>query len=254
MTNMLHASHIHPCWHLQRQRMIGFPSVQAAFMSDANVDDFLDRVDIGQELAIECGTALQLEVDGVDTRVASQFVGMEADRFLIVRTPTMSQFGGISIKLYTGNRVVVRYVFDGSVYGFETTIMDSISSPVRLLFLAYPKVINERNIRSNRRVHTTLPATVELGDQSAEGTITDISLKGCQLAIRSDRLPESAAAKVGDAIALTLQLPGVAGELNLSGTIKNTGSEGKAAQFGVEFGELDENVLLAIDSYVKLSF
>jgi len=165
----------------------------------------------------------------------------------------LSQLGGVGVKLFGGNRVVVRYVYRGTVYGFETTIMDSISSPFRLLFLTYPRVVSERNIRSNRRVNTLLPARLGPETDAAEGTVTDISIAGCQLEIPNDRLTESVNISIDAECILMLQLPGVAGDFQIRGKLKNVNKDAKLTRLGIAFEELDENVQLAIDAYVKQS-
>lgn len=222
-------------------------------MSKSNVDDILEDGDEDRHFDVDFGTELQLEIGGVDPRLRSIFVGMERGRFIVVRTPTMSELGGIEVKLFGGNRVVVRFVYSGTVFGFETSIIEAVSSPFRLLYLAYPKVVNERNIRSNRRVNTTLPAKLGSGENTCDGTVTDISITGCQFETRTGRIPDSLGARVGSDIDITLQLPGVAGEFQITGQIKNIRKEGKNTELGVAFGDLEENVQLAIDEYVKLS-
>jgi hypothetical protein len=175
----------------------------------ANVDAFLDDLDVGRRIAIDFGTELQLEIDGVAGRVRSELVGMEHGKYLIVKTPTVAHLGGIGGKLYAGNRVVVRYVFGGSVYGFETSVIDAIATPVRVVFLTCPKVVNERNIRSNRRIETLLPARIALGDQSAEGTVTDISTSGCHFGTKMHKgaAPFVVKNAVDKDVELSVQLP-----------------------------------------------
>ena len=222
-------------------------------MGDGNAGDYLDELAVGARLAVEIGTEMQLEIDGVSSRIRSQLIGMEPNEYMIVKTPTLSQFGGISVKLYSGNRVVVRYVFGGSVYGFETSIIESISSPYRLLFLKTPKVVSERNIRANRRMNTTLPGRVIAGDSVIEGTITDISIEGCRFEARRNKDAAAPLEELGTAIDIALQLPGVSGELSLKGIIRNVRKDGDSLELGLAFSGLDENAQLSIDSYVKLS-
>ena len=223
-------------------------------MSKSQVEQHLDELDFDQRLSADFGTELQLEIDGVSMRLPTTLVGMDAGRFLIVRTPTASQLGGVGIKLFSGNRAVVRYIYRGSVYGFETTIIDAVSSPFRLVFLAYPKVVTERNIRSNRRVNTSLPARLGEGEEAPGGLITDISIAGCQLEIRNDKLGEAQdALKPSSEVAMTMQLPGDSGEYRVHGTIRNRQRREQTTEFGIAFGELEEDVQLAIDGYVKLA-
>lgn len=222
-------------------------------MSKASVSDFLDSIETRPHVEGEFGTEIQLEIDGVASRLQTQLIGIDTDRILIVKTPTMSQIGGINVKLFPGNRVIVRYVFEGVVYGFETAIVEAISSPLRLLFLAYPKLVTARTIRSNPRVNTSLPARLKAGEAGADGTVTDISISGCQLEIRRQHLPETAKLAVDAEVELTLQLPGVSGDFQIRGKLRSLRTGERKLEAGISFGELEEQVQLAIDAYVKLA-
>lgn len=222
-------------------------------MSKASVSDLLDSIETRPHVEGEFGTEIQLEIDGVASRLQTQLIGIDTDRILIVKTPTMSQIGGINVKLFAGNRVIVRYVFEGVVYGFETAIVEAISSPLRLLFLAYPKLVTARTIRSNPRVNTSLPARLKAGETGADGTVTDISISGCQLEIRRQHLPETAKLAVDAEVELTLQLPGVSGDFQIRGKLRSLRTGERKLEAGISFGELEEQVQLAIDAYVKLA-
>lgn len=222
-------------------------------MSKASVRDFLDSLETRPHVEGEFGTEIQLEIDGVASRLQTQLIGIDTDRILIVKTPTMSQIGGINVKLFAGNRVIVRYVFEGVVYGFETAIVEAISSPLRLLFLAYPKLVTARSIRSNPRVNTSLPAKLKAGETGADGTVTDISISGCQLEIRRDHLPSTAKLDVDADVELMLQLPGVGGDFQIRGKLRSLRTGERKLEAGISFGALEEQVQLAIDAYVKLA-
>jgi Flagellar protein YcgR/PilZ domain len=223
-------------------------------MGQANVDDYLDKLDLGQRIAIGFGTELQLEINGVEGRMRSELIGMEHGKYLVVKTPTVAHLGGIGGKLYSGNRVVVRYVYGGSVYGFETSVIDAITTPVRLLFLTCPKVVNERNIRSNRRIETLLPARILTGDQDTEGTVTDISTSGCHFKTKTNRGEQSAVRdEVDQELELSVQLPGLPGDLRLRGKLKNVRKEGGHVELGVAFVDLDDDTQAKIAAYIELT-
>ena len=218
-------------------------------MNDAKVDDFLDGLNLERSVSADFGTEMQIELDGVSSRLKTQFVGMEEGKYLIVKTPGAGPLGGIAVKLFAGNRVVVRYVHRGSVFGFETTIIDSLNSPACLLFLAYPKVVTERGIRSNPRVHTSLPARIGSGEAVNTGTITDISISGCQLEARISSGSMSVNPETD--ISFAVKLPGISGDLELKGTIRSAEKGEKSVRLGIQFSELAEDVQSAISEYIE---
>lgn len=224
-------------------------------MSDKNTEGHMDDLDIGKRIAIEFGTELQLEIEGVVPRARTELVGMEPGKYFIVKTPSLSQLGGVSGKLFPGNRVLVRYVYRGSAYGFETTVMDAISTPVRLLFLTCPRVVVERNIRTNRRIDTVLPAKVTSGNQVVEGTVTDISVTGCHFRAKAAKGGTQASLldDLNKEVSVSVQVPGVQGELTIAGKLKNVRKDHACAEAGIEFGELDATLKSKIEAYVESS-
>jgi hypothetical protein len=221
-------------------------------MSEDTVDSHLDSLQVGADITAGIGTEFRLQIEGVEARLTSKLVGIRSGEYLIITTPSLSQLGGVGFKLFPGNRVVVRYVDRGTVFGFETSIIEAISSPFQLIFLRAPTVVVDREIRSNRRIHTSLPARIE-SDPEITGVVTDISISGCHFEVRShDALPDGLG-KVGAEIILHLKLPGVAGEISAKGTLRNVQKQGAGMALGVAFAEMEENYQLAIDEYVKLS-
>ena len=216
-------------------------------------ENHFDKLDVSAEVSIETGAELQLQINGVEPRVSSKFIGMVQGEYLIIKTPTLSELGGLEVKLYTGNQVIVRYIHQGSVYGFETSIIDSISSPFRLLFLRSPTVIIDRNIRSNKRINTALPGRVQSDEGSLEGTVTDISITGCHFVSKRGQKATKDLKTVGGEVSVFLQLPGVEGELSLTGALRNVRETDAGLHIGIAFRELDENAQLSIDEYVKIS-
>ena len=99
---------------------------------------------------IDIGTKLYLDIDGVSFSVTSIFVGMLKDEFLIITLPR--RYKNIQNKLFRGNKMVVKYLFDGSVSAFQTSVIEMITNPIKALAVEYPKVVRSRNCGWSREI------------------------------------------------------------------------------------------------------
>jgi len=119
------------------------------------MSDFFDQAK-GFKLAIEYGAKIRLEIAGVIAPLESRMVGMEND-FIIVTAPPNPQ-GVLDHKLFQGNELVVRYLSRGTVYSFQTKMHSVITSPIPLLFLMYPKIVQRNELRGRERISCMIPA------------------------------------------------------------------------------------------------
>jgi hypothetical protein len=220
-------------------------------MSEDSADSHADRSPVGAAISAGIGTQFRLQIDGIEPRLSSTLVGIGSGEYLIVTTPGLTDAESTG-KLSPGNRVVVRYLDRGSVFGFETSIIEAISTPFPLIFLKAPTLVVDREIRSNRRVDTALPARIE-SDPEITGVVTDVSISGCQFEVRSQAPLPDGLYKVGAEIIVHFKLPGIAREIGAKGTLRHAQTKGGKVALGVAFAEMEESDQLAIDEYVKLS-
>lgn len=89
-------------------------------------------------MAINIGTQFQLDISGIDKRLFSELVGMEEGKFLIVKMPEEYHQKNMGSFVSNKKEIVVRYLENGVVYGFETYIMKAIYDPSELLFIDFP--------------------------------------------------------------------------------------------------------------------
>jgi hypothetical protein len=161
------------------------------------------------------GMPLQIEIGGVSIKMRSISVGMLIDQFLIIKYPDTGTFGSIQSRIFKGNKITVRYIAGGDVFGFELELIEMITSPIRLLFISYPTFVAKQSLRSNRRIECSIPARLK-GHRTDDdgifddGIITDISTGGCRFTLLKEspeqKLPEI---NTGGNIVLHMELPGV---------------------------------------------
>lgn len=207
------------------------------------------------------GIPLQLEIGDVSVKMNSVSVGYMADTCLIVKYPNTGGFGSISNKLFKGNKITVRYVDNGSVFGFQSELLGVATEPVRLLFLGYPELIARHSLRATKRVGCCLPADLLIDhlkqkDFAPEafqgGVVEDISESGCNYRMIRDfpdvPLPTIL---VGDEVTLSLRLPGSENEVQLRGDVRRIERDARRVGVGIHFQQIGEDKKKEILDYIS---
>lgn len=141
------------------------------------------------------GKSIDLQLNGLNSvRIKPTVVGIDLGRYLLVKFPSKLNSADYKDVLLKGNSVVVRYILEGEhgeCVAFSTTIQHILFTPERLIFLNYPKRIENRQLRTFQREKTHLPAQISLhktGDtltgNCIAGYIVDISSRGCQFSFK----------------------------------------------------------------------
>ena len=186
---------------------------------------------------------------------AARLLGWSDHNFLLTELPFSD---GRAIEFRPGNPCIVRFVESGRVFGFRTETIRGQFAPVPLLFVTFPREIEELCLRRSPRIAVTLNARLRLTmgtDAPVEGVVRDLSLSGCRVELTSPQL----APLQGAAIALDLDLPGVGALAGLQGVIRNISCKNSRADtegtlvLGVEFEfqHTDPGAPAAVEHYVN---
>lgn len=203
-----------------------------------------------KNLLLGIGTDLLVHIGGVETRLRSSLVGLKPDEYLVIETPKVS---GIEATLYDGNKITVIFMLAGTVYGFEASILNTVSNPARLIFISFPDTVASHELRESHRLNCYLPAVINLeGDDTGyDGIILDISRLGCSFNTVSVPREKSQQFQLGGRVHLTFELPGVEGKQIFFGKIKNLNLDERIISIGVQFDGLDEVIQGKIDAYIE---
>ncbi len=207
-----------------------------------------DKDSKGTRLSLEMGGVLLIQFQGIEDRFKVSFVGMEADDFLIVRTPA-SPF--LKEHLLPGNQVTVRFIHLGNAYGFRSSILSHITNPVPLLFLSYPQQIETLNLRKARRIACLIPGSARLRDEAFQGMITDISPDGCRFSFNLPKGHQELPIEVQDELTLSFPLLGMEGEQAVHGLIMNLSRDLERVGLGVRFDTIAPGVSGNIEAYLR---
>jgi c-di-GMP-binding flagellar brake protein YcgR len=191
---------------------------------------------------MKIGTILKIQIEGSPNRITSELVGAEEGKYLIVKMPFLKSLANTAKFVSKGTNIIIRYIHKGTVFGFKSRVSHFISDPVRLVFIEYPKMIENHELRAHKRVECCLPANVKVKDNKIEGDITDISKGGCQLVIEKAKVESSLILLVEDEINISFRLPGVRKTLTVAGKQKTLKLDGDCVNIGIEFDKLNIEV------------
>jgi hypothetical protein len=209
-----------------------------------------ESINVGKSFVLPVGLPLQVEIEGITIKMNSISIGLLADQYIIIKYPYVPNIGNLDHKLSKGSRISVRYLNGGNIFGFQSAVIGVSKEPFRLIFIEFPTMIIRHSLRKNRRVECSLPAELSgaalmdggvIPDIIQNGIVSDISLSGCAFDMRilsaDQRLPNI---KMGEAVTLALQLPGIEKKLELSGEARRMQRDAQKLNIGILFYETDE--------------
>ncbi len=185
---------------------------------------------------MDIGINFRVEIEGYEESISCVLIGIENGKYLIIRTPPLHTLGNASRSLIKEQEIYVKYVYKGTISGFQSKIIDNIYEPFKLLFIEYPEKIECYDFRGNRRVECYLPAFVRILERRIEGSITDISKAGCLLDIK---MPDFEDCKNlfdnNEEIDIVFQLPGINEALSANSKHRSLKEETDKVRIGIEF-------------------
>lgn len=211
-------------------------------MSDVNIEKNT------QLFELQPGKSLDLQINHpVPLRLKLALIGYELGKYIILKYPKVASTSEYKDVLIEGNVLIVRYLMEGSkgeCFAFRSSIKCITQYPEKLLFIEYPKKIENRQLRLQQRTSIHLPAIIMLGgsDDSKStqinGIIGDISAKGCGFTFKT----KSANAKVNKRdIFVCLQSP-TEGQVQVPARVCNSRNDNGTVSVGIQF--LDDGTIV----------
>ena len=201
---------------------------------------------------MEVGITLEIQAKGVDCRLVSKLIGIEEGKYLIIKTPEIQSSANALRLLYRGNNVIVRYISKGSIFGFQSNIIDFITDPRKLIFIEYPKKIENKDIRHHKRIDCYLPAGLIILDNVVNGFIIDISGGGCQFVTETSRFENYIQLmKEGFEFNVAFHLPGIEKILEVRAKQRNIKKDNKNINIGMMFSKMEPEVEVKLNKFLS---
>ena len=204
-----------------------------------------------EERFLDVGLIIFLEPKGANKniRYKSTLVGWKMGGTIIIDAPFLN---GAYINLSVGCKCIVRYIYHGQAFGFETVVVKNINDPYfPLLFLAYPDAIYKTSLREHARAQTYIPVKtgIQIDGQSEglDGHILDLSVGGCLLEIITH---DNLEIKLGDEITISFSLPGTTDHISeIQCIIRRIQTIQDNTKIGLQFLKLSDDILTKIRSF-----
>ncbi len=203
---------------------------------------------------MDVGTKLEIQFKGGGTQltITSKLTGVEDDKYLMFKWPTVDPKVDASNLIRKGNTVFVKYLHEGVEFSFQSHILEVISNPAKLIFIKHPENTEVNVLREHRRIDCYLPASVRIADNIIKGAITNISSMGILFVaeIPSDDNTINQL-ETGNEIGLTFQLPGVQGELTMTAKLRNITKDKDEVRIGIEYGKMDVEIQTKLFNFLS---
>ncbi len=193
-------------------------------------------------LAVGLALKMSFALNGQKVMYGSTLLGWKDQAWLVCEWPL--QLGHDQL-VARGTPCTLSYLHEGKLVGYRSEIYEVVISPVPLLFVAFPKTVEEMHLRKHFRVsanepillmsamhdrpsnaNATLPASDYVG-----GLLKDLSVSGCSV-IMTQR---PSWFRQGNTIQLEFELPGLGHVTNLTGIVKNVDTQQDGNAIGIEF-------------------
>ena len=185
---------------------------------------------------MDIGITFRIEIEGAEESISCVLIGIENGKYLIIRTPPLHTLGNASQLLLERNEIYVKYVYKGTIFGFQSKIIEHINEPFKLLFIEYPEKIESYDFRGNKRVECYLPAFVSIENKRIEGSITDIGKAGCLFDLKISVFEECKnLLESNEEISIVFQLPGLKDALSVTAKQRSIKKEKNKTRIGFEF-------------------
>lgn len=206
------------------------------------IEDSSTSRDLGTGLlSAGIGTRFSLEYPSSGEKTKSTLVGIKEGECIILAASDSIRFWN----LQPGIPLIVRYIYNGTAYGFKAYILEVMHHPSHLLFVSYPKRVEKHSLRCERRVDCSLPAVLEAEGKRTRCMVVNLSYRGCRIAIKTQATGE-ALRPVNANIVLEIQLPGKDEATCIQGTIRNIDETSEGQVIGIQFSRLSS---LAVEQW-----
>lgn len=201
----------------------------------------------GVQLRISLGKDIVVRIPEVGHSYRGRIVGFDPYEYLIASLRLPSD---LRKALTLGGRIIVKYIHQGTVYGFKTVVRNAVTCPTSLIFFDYPSLIEKVELRRDARTRCNIDGALQSEEGAYECLFVNISATGCKASVRAGTRDRMARLQVGETLVAILNL-GAEGTLKLPIVVRNIQSEGGLHTLGAMFLDLNDTEEEKIAKYLE---
>jgi len=201
----------------------------------------------GAHLRLKLGASLNVRLMCVNMKYEAKVVGVEQYGYIIIQLRLPQD---TLTRLTQNNQVIVQVIVDGIAYGFRSQVVNRITRPAPLLFLAFPDTVERLVLRSDERVTVSLPAHIhgKYGDHDV--MIVDMTNSGCRITAKTDLKDPLREIRPGDEVLMSTLLG--QGEKFMAPLVtRRVDSQHGMLFVGGQFRDLDNDKARLVAEYVQ---
>lgn len=213
----------------------------------AAVDNKIAKL-AGVNLEVALGSDLVVMFPGTPTGYRGKIVGFSAYDYIVaaLRLPK-----AVRDALTYKGEIVVKYLHEGTVYGFRCEVLNHITRPAHLLFFTYPDSLEKLDLRKSSRTSCNIDGTIyTMEGKGYDCLVLNVSETGCKVAVGVNARDQLNSLEKGEDMVVTMQL-GNFGSVKLPVSIKNITKEKGNIHFGCMFLDINDEEQEQISQYVE---
>ncbi len=195
------------------------------------------------------GIKLNIKIDGIAIPITSVYVGQLKDNYFLIHQP--SPYATIKPKLFVGNKLVIQYLHEGTIYVFLAKIIEVITKPIQIVVLEYPEKVVNLGLRSAERVTCRVPAAIIFKGAPKEAVIEDLSITGCRINATYKPVEKNYIARPNEKVQINCRFPGAFGENIIAGIVRNAKKKELKLTYGIQFETVSPEARKAIERYLE---
>ncbi|MFV0347347.1 MAG: flagellar brake protein [Halodesulfovibrio sp.] len=201
----------------------------------------------GMKLDIQLGTKMLMSLNGSEGKHGTELIGLNPYEYLILKMPLVP---GIRNRMMPGEGLTIRYMFQGTIIGFKTHVINHISKPSSLVFVEFPDTLEQYELRSDKRLKCIIPTEVHSAHGVHKAAIVDLSAGGCKICFEVKS--SDAVRKLDSEEMLVIKSSLFTGEDEmLSCVCRNVEIDKSTMTVGAAFSDLDPGVSRRLKEYIE---
>ncbi len=202
----------------------------------------------GVSIDIPIGTRMTMNFINQKESYPVEMLGYSLYEYLIFKLPRLP---ALRSRLIGHEAITMRYMHEGTVFGFVTETMAAIVRPGFILFCSYPVSVEQLELRRHQRLGCLLPAIVQTSFGEYRCILQDLSHGGAKLVLESKASDGIRQIEMGANVLLDFTLFIGKSEVPVPSVVRSVSVEGVKVHLGLQFLDLPDRLGKELEDYLN---